>query len=104
MAAATKGLKIMVGSGADGSTYAHGTQALEFEALVKHGGLTPARAIQSRHHDQRRSAGMAGSDRLHRQGQIRRSDRRLRRPAGRHHRTAAREVCDEGRQSHQERP
>ncbi len=47
MAAATKGLKIMVGSGADGSTYAHGTQALDFEALVKHGGLTAARAIQS---------------------------------------------------------
>lgn len=47
MAAATKGMKIMVGSGADGSTYAHGTQALDFEALVKHGGLTPVRAIQS---------------------------------------------------------
>ena len=46
MAAATKGLKIMVGSGADGSTYAHGTQALDFEMLVKHAGLTPVRAIQ----------------------------------------------------------
>jgi imidazolonepropionase-like amidohydrolase len=47
MAANTKGMRIMVGSGADGSTFAHGTQALEFEMLVKHGGLTPARAIQS---------------------------------------------------------
>jgi imidazolonepropionase-like amidohydrolase len=47
MAAATKGLKIMVGSGVDGSTYPHGAQALDFEMLVKHGGLTPARAIQS---------------------------------------------------------
>ena len=47
MAAATKGMKIMVGSGADGSTYAHGTQALDFEMLVKHGGLTPVRALQS---------------------------------------------------------
>jgi imidazolonepropionase-like amidohydrolase len=47
MAAATKGMKLMVGSGADGSTYAHGTQALDFEALVKRAGLTPARAIQS---------------------------------------------------------
>ena len=28
-------MKIMVGSGADGATYAHGTQALDFEALVK---------------------------------------------------------------------
>ena len=46
MAATTKGMKIMVGSGADGSTYAHGTQALDFVALVKRAGLTPARAIQ----------------------------------------------------------
>ena len=47
MAAATKGLKIMVGSGADGSTFPHGTQALEFESLVKRAGMTPARAIQA---------------------------------------------------------
>ena len=47
MAAATKGLKVMVGSGADGSTYAHGTQALDFEMLVTRGGLAPARAIQA---------------------------------------------------------
>jgi len=47
MAAGTKGLKIMMGSGADGSTYAHGSQTLDFEALVKHGGLTPARALQA---------------------------------------------------------
>jgi imidazolonepropionase-like amidohydrolase len=47
MAAATKGLKVMMGSGADGSTYAHGSQALDFEALVKVAGLTPASAIQS---------------------------------------------------------
>ncbi len=46
MAAATRGLKIMVGSGVDGSTYPHGTQALDFEVLVKRAGLTPARAIQ----------------------------------------------------------
>jgi imidazolonepropionase-like amidohydrolase len=47
MAAATKGLKLMVGSGADGSTYAHGTQALDFEALVKRTGISPARVIQA---------------------------------------------------------
>ena len=47
MAAATKGIQMMVGSGVDGSTFAHGTQALEFEALVKLAGMTPARAIQS---------------------------------------------------------
>ena len=47
MAAATKGIKVMMGSGADGSTYPHGTQALDFEWLVKRAGLTPARAIQS---------------------------------------------------------
>jgi imidazolonepropionase-like amidohydrolase len=38
--------EIMVGSGADGSTYPHGAQALDFEMLVKHGGLSSARAIQ----------------------------------------------------------
>ena len=47
LAAATKGMKIMMGSGADGSTYAHGTQALDFEALVKRTGLSPVRAIQA---------------------------------------------------------
>ena len=47
MAAATRGLKLMVGSGADGSTYPHGTQALDFEALVKRAGMSPVRAIQS---------------------------------------------------------
>jgi imidazolonepropionase-like amidohydrolase len=47
MAAATPGLKVMVGSGVDGSTYPHGTQALDFESLVKIARMTPARAIQS---------------------------------------------------------
>src|SRR5882672_1308525 len=46
LAAKTPGMKIMVGSGADGATYVHGTQALDFEKLVKVGGLTPARALQ----------------------------------------------------------
>jgi imidazolonepropionase-like amidohydrolase len=47
MAAATKGIKVMMGSGVDGSTFAHGTQGLEFEALVKLAGLTPLRAVQA---------------------------------------------------------
>jgi imidazolonepropionase-like amidohydrolase len=47
MAAATKGLKVMVGSGVDGSTFPHGTQALEHEWFVKRAGMSPARAIQS---------------------------------------------------------
>ena len=47
LAVATPGLRILVGSGAEGSTYAHGTQALDFEALVKRAGMSPARAIQS---------------------------------------------------------
>jgi imidazolonepropionase-like amidohydrolase len=47
LANATKGMKIMMGSGADGETYVHGTQALDFEMLVKYGGLTPVRAIQA---------------------------------------------------------
>lgn len=47
MALKTKGMKIMVGSGVDGATFAHGTQALEFEMLVKEAGMAPASAIQS---------------------------------------------------------
>ena len=47
MAAATKGIKVMMGSGVDGSTFPHGTQALEFEWLVKRAGLSPASAIQA---------------------------------------------------------
>jgi imidazolonepropionase-like amidohydrolase len=47
MAAATKGIKLMVGSGADGSTFAHGTQALELVELIKHGGVTPVRVLQA---------------------------------------------------------
>ena len=47
MAAATSGIKVMMGSGVDGSTYAHGTQALDFEALVKRAHMTPLRAIQA---------------------------------------------------------
>ena len=47
MAAATKGIKVMMGSGVDGSTFPHGTQGLEFEWLVKRSGLSPAQAIQA---------------------------------------------------------
>jgi imidazolonepropionase-like amidohydrolase len=47
MGAATKGLKVMVGSGADGSTFVHGAQALEFEWLAKRGGMGSVRAIQA---------------------------------------------------------
>jgi len=47
MAAATKGLKILVGSGVDSDPFPHGIQALEFEWLVKRAGMTPAAAIQA---------------------------------------------------------
>jgi imidazolonepropionase-like amidohydrolase len=43
----TPGVKIMMGSGADGSTYAHGTQTLDFEVLVKRAGLSTVKAIQA---------------------------------------------------------
>ena len=43
----TPGVKIMMGSGADGSTYAHGTQALDFEMLVTRSGLTTVKALQA---------------------------------------------------------
>jgi imidazolonepropionase-like amidohydrolase len=44
---ATKGVKTVLGTGAEGSTYAHGTQGLEFVALVRQGGMTPAGALQA---------------------------------------------------------
>jgi len=47
MAANTKGMKIMAGSGVDGATFVHGSQGLEFEMLVKRAGIPAARAIQS---------------------------------------------------------
>ena len=37
----------MMGSGVDGSTYAHGTQALDLAALVKQTGLSSLRALQA---------------------------------------------------------
>jgi imidazolonepropionase-like amidohydrolase len=47
MSAATKGMKLMVGSGVDGATFPHGSQALEFESFVKHASVAPAKAIQA---------------------------------------------------------
>jgi imidazolonepropionase-like amidohydrolase len=47
MASNTKGLKITVGSGVDGSTFPHGTQALEPVALVHQAHLSPARVLQA---------------------------------------------------------
>src|ERR1044072_7574532 len=47
MAAATKGMKMMMGSGADGSTYAHAPRALDFEARVKRAGVSRGRAIKA---------------------------------------------------------
>jgi len=47
MAAATPGIKLMVGSGVDGATFAHGTQALEFESLMKVTGWPAAKIIQA---------------------------------------------------------
>jgi imidazolonepropionase-like amidohydrolase len=47
MAAATPGLKMMVGSGVDGDTFPHGTQGIEFELLVKRTGMTPVKVLQA---------------------------------------------------------
>ena len=47
IASKTKGMRLMAGSGVDGSTFPHGTQALEYEQMVKRAGISPARAIQS---------------------------------------------------------
>jgi len=47
MAIATPKLAVLFGSGVDGTYFVHGTQAIEFEKLVKLGGMAPARAMQS---------------------------------------------------------
>jgi imidazolonepropionase-like amidohydrolase len=47
MASKIPGLKITVGSGVDGATFPHGTQALEYVALVKQAHMTPTRVIQA---------------------------------------------------------
>jgi imidazolonepropionase-like amidohydrolase len=47
MCIATKGVKTVLGTGAEATTYAHGTQGLEFVALVKQGGMTPVAALQA---------------------------------------------------------
>jgi len=47
MAAATKGIKMLVGSGVDSNPYPHGIQGLDFEWLVKRAGMPPARALQA---------------------------------------------------------
>jgi len=46
MAIATKGLKVVFGTGVDGAMYPYGSQGREFEALVKYG-MTPIRALQA---------------------------------------------------------
>jgi imidazolonepropionase-like amidohydrolase len=47
LAVKTKGLRTMVGSGVDGTTFPHGTQANEFEQLVKKAGMTTTQALQA---------------------------------------------------------
>jgi imidazolonepropionase-like amidohydrolase len=47
MASETKGMKMMIGSGVDGETYVHGSEALDYEMFVKYGGFTPLRALQA---------------------------------------------------------
>src|SRR5215510_683702 len=46
-AAATNGIKMLVGSGVDSNPYPHGIQALDFEWLVKRAKMTPARVLQA---------------------------------------------------------
>jgi imidazolonepropionase-like amidohydrolase len=47
MAIATPKLAIMFGTGVDGTYFPHGTNTIELEKLVKQGGMTTTRAIQS---------------------------------------------------------
>lgn len=47
MCIATKGIVTVLGTGSEGSSYAQGTQGMEFNALVKQGGMTPSAALQA---------------------------------------------------------
>ncbi len=103
MAGKTKGMKIMVGQRRGrvdvrardaGARLREAGHACRSAACARHPG---------RHPHQRRGHGLERSDRLDRQGQVRRPRRRVGRPAERHHRASAREVRDEGRQDHPER-
>jgi imidazolonepropionase-like amidohydrolase len=47
LAVKTKGLRTMVGTGVDGTTFPHGTNANEFEQLVKKTGMTATQALQA---------------------------------------------------------
>jgi imidazolonepropionase-like amidohydrolase len=47
MAIATPKLAVLFGTGVDGTFFPHGTNTVELEKLVKQGGMTTARAIQS---------------------------------------------------------
>jgi imidazolonepropionase-like amidohydrolase len=47
MCIATKGLVTVLGSGSQGAAWREGSNALEFSALVKIGGMTPAAALQA---------------------------------------------------------
>ena len=98
-----KGVKTMLGTGAEGFTYAHGTQGLEFVALVKQGGMTPTGALQAGTINT--AEGMQWGNHV---GSITKGkfadivavsgD-----PTGGHQRDAAGEIRDEGRGSFQER-
>ena len=47
MAIATPRLAVLFGTGVDGTYFPHGTNTIELEKLVKQGGMTTARALQS---------------------------------------------------------
>lgn len=47
MCIATPGVVTVLGSGSEGATIPEGTNAIEFTALVKIGGMTPAQALQA---------------------------------------------------------
>jgi hypothetical protein len=102
IAAATKGMKIMVGSGVDGSTFPHGTQALEIVALVKQAHMTPAAAIQAATVNNAEVFGMAEQV-----GSLQKGSSLTwslcPAIARRHHRAHAREVRDERRQGDPQR-
>jgi hypothetical protein len=96
MAIATKGLKIVFGTGVDGAMYPYGSQGREFEALVKYG-MTPTRALQAGDIARCGEHGMGGPGGRDRKGQVCRSRGCFRGSADGHHRSFSGQVRDEGR-------
>ena len=104
MAIATPKLAVLFGTGVDGTYFPHGTNTIELEKLVKQGGMTTARAIQSATITNATAMGWQNEVGSIAAGKFADLAAVAGRSAGRHHRAAARALRDEGRQGHSSGP